>query len=244
MRKNYLIASASFCIMAGAILAFQSFPRSSGLPETGAVLGENVVADAGDIPFNLFVEGLISKRDNYGDANCEFFVSEEADGSFSSWKGELIWGDKQDYKIYFGNPQKKLLVSRGRIYALGDNGEKTEAGTVDDGGRGASAYGSIRDYVFENFLIEAGQDPSASRMLGEEVIDGTNYFILETDISSADRSGGTKRKFWVSEDGVFLKAEIEEETDGYEVYDSEGAPVEQSGYVKHITIEVAHRTFF
>lgn len=243
MLKRYLVAGISILFSAGAVIAPELFPSAGNVPEPGMVLSDSIEADADAIPFNIFVEGLISKRNTYDDSNCSFLVSEEIDGNFSSWKGELFWGDAQDYKIFFGNPQKGVLVSRSRVYALGEAGDKTELGRTDDGSRGASAYRSARGYVFENFLLEAGQSPQASRLLGDETIDGARYFVLENDIVM-DAGTRAKRKFWVSEEGIFFKAEIEEDVEGYEVYDSAGAPVEQAGYVKHINIEVEHRTFF
>jgi len=212
--------------------------------ETGVVLGDSTVAEAQAPRLGLFVEGLIAKRRGYGAANCQFLAAEYMDGAERSWEGELIWNDSKDYKLSMDGGSQVYLVGRGNIYAVREGGTRENLGTIDDKGAGSAKYSDIQNYVFEDFLGDLAENPDGGKLLGEDMVDGIKYFILESRLSLGNPIREVTRKIWVSEEGMLLKAEIDDKTQDYEVYDSTGTAVQESGHKRHIDIEVKNRIFF
>ena len=219
-------------------------PSGSIIEEKGKVLGERITTETDDAPFSLFVGGLLSKRKELDDSNCDFVVSEESSEGSIAWEGELIWSDPDNYKIFMDQGRKIIAVNQGEINEIKDDGSKEYFGTIDDDASGFLKFSEIRNYVFEDFLAEVAENLTESNLAGEEVIDGTRYYIFQSKISIINSGKEINRTFYVSGEGVFLKAFIEEKTNDYEVYDSSGEAVAQKGYVKNINIEVKNRVFF
>ena len=238
------LANGFLLVAVFALSTFIYLSGNEGPQGVGTVLGESTVADADGSHFALFIAGLISKRSSYGDTNCGFVVSEEMQGRGSNWEGELIWSNSEDYKLFLEDNKRIFSVTRGSIYEVEESGVKESLGRIDDQGTGRAKFFEIRNYIFEDFLGEVAQHPTESSLSGEEKIDGVRYYILDNKLSLSNPSREIARKIWVSEEGIFLKAEIEDKTDDYEVYDSTGAAVQEDGLVKHIDIEVKNRVFY
>lgn len=238
------LANGFLLLAVFALSIFIYLSGAEGPQPAGKVLGESTVADADGSHFSLFIAGLISKRSSYGDTNCDFVVSEEMQGGGSDWEGELIWSNPEDYKVFLEDNKKTFSVTRGSIYEVKEGGTKESLGQIDDQGTGRAKFSEIRNYIFEDFLGEVAQHPTESSLLGEEMIDGVRYYVLDSKLSFSNPSRKISRKIWVSEEGIFLKAEIEDKTDDYEVYDSTGAAVQEDGLIKYINIEVKNRVFY
>lgn len=236
-----------FLVVFGFLVFTYFPPKEDAVPQqdySGEVLGSSVVQEDKESIFRLFLEGLISKRNKRDDSKCVFVVSEESGGTSRIWEGELIWQNVENYKISLDGRRRIFLVNRGQIYAIEENGNKEHLGGVDDNSSGSFAFREISNYIFENFLVESAADPENSILAGEEKIDGVKYFIIENIISIPDSTRSIRRKFWVSEEGVFFRAKIEDRIGDYEVYNSAGTAVVQKGYVRNIDIEVKNRIFF
>lgn len=238
------VVNACLLLAVFGLSLFIYLTGDTGRQESGAVLGDSTVAEAQAPRLGLFVEGLIAKRKGYGAANCQFLAADETEGGGHSWEGELIWNDSKDYKLSLDGGKQVYLVGRGTIYAVGGDGAREKLGTIDDKGTGSAKYSEIQNYVFEDFLGDLAENPDEGKLLGEEMIDDIKYFILESRLSLGNPTRDITRKIWVSEEGMLLKAEIDDETQDYEVYDSTGTAVQESGHKRHIDIEVKNRLFF
>lgn len=241
---NVFLLLTVFALSLFIYLTPASAPSGAAVEEKGTVLGEKTAAKTDDASYALFVEGLLSKRKEQGDSNSDFVVSEELSDNSVSWEGELIWSNPDNYKLFLDQGKRVIAVNQGEVNEIKEDGSKEYFGTIDDGARGFLKFSEIRNYVFEDFLTEAADNPTESNLAGEEIIDGTRYYIFESKTFVANPGKEISRRFYVSEGGVFLKAQIEEKTYDYEVYDSSGAAVAQQGNTKKINIEVKNRVFF
>lgn len=234
-----------FTAFAGSLLFYFS---SVAVPvkeeRQGKVLGESIVAEGDEVAFGLFVEGLLSKRKEYGDTNCDFVVSEDRGAGLVSWEGNLIWSTSDNYKLFIDGNSRIYSVNTDNLYRVLEGRAKESLGNIQEGGSGFAEFAEIRNYVFEDFLGDMAENPEKARIAGEETVDGIRCFILESDLSVAEPRQEIRRRFYVSEEGILLKAAIEVRTDDYEVYDSSGAAITQQGYMKKINIEVKNRVFF
>ncbi len=202
--KKIVVASLIILALgAGGYFGWENYLKQKDIKPNDGFLseGQEVSSDT--------IQNLLNKRVQKGSAIYEFTTIKKHDDKTDTIKGKVYWIDFSNYKLEKGS--QSVVVTKGIVYRC-DSNKKCLAAGLSNSEDGIYEILFNYDFLPDEYLrgIKSSDDIlSNTRFLGEEIVDNQNTKIFKYSLNTNIFNEQRNVKFWVSDDGIVVKAEVE-----------------------------------